>query len=177
MHFFRDCIYPTAFLPPPPLPHPHDSSRLFLMPPSDSRPAMPFSRDTPPSLNLQNNAQSSSVHTATEAPTHSRPVTPSSAHSWSSELDHDIIPPYHPGAPRTLVLCFDGTGDQFDRDVRVPFSAVGWRRHSRDPPSLTGHPELERRQVLQPAQARRQTRADGILPGARSPRSRSRSTG
>ncbi|RDX42985.1 hypothetical protein OH76DRAFT_1546730 [Lentinus brumalis] len=86
------------------------------MPPSDSRPAMPFSRDTPPSLNLQNNAQSSSVHTATEAPTHSRPVTPSSAHSWSSELDHDIIPPYHPGAPRTLVLCFDGTGDQFDRD-------------------------------------------------------------
>ncbi|KAI0713137.1 hypothetical protein C8T65DRAFT_739009 [Cerioporus squamosus] len=77
---------------------------------------MPFTRDTPASLNLQNSAQSSSAHTAPEAHSHSRPVTPSSVHSWSSELDHDIIPPYRPGAPRTLVLCFDGTGDQFDSD-------------------------------------------------------------
>ena len=29
--------------------------------------------------------------------------------------DHPIIPPSHPA--RTLVLCFDGTGDQFDADV------------------------------------------------------------
>jgi hypothetical protein len=28
----------------------------------------------------------------------------------------DIIPPFHEN--RTLVLCFDGTGDQFDADVR-----------------------------------------------------------
>ncbi|KAH9932123.1 uncharacterized protein BXZ73DRAFT_101498 [Epithele typhae] len=48
---------------------------------------------------------------------HIRPGTPSSIHSSSSECgDNDIIPPYHPLAPRTLVLCFDGTGDQFDSD-------------------------------------------------------------
>ncbi|RPD64672.1 hypothetical protein L226DRAFT_528953 [Lentinus tigrinus ALCF2SS1-7] len=81
-----------------------------------SRPAMPFTRDTPASLNLQNHAQGSSAPAAPEAHSHSRPLTPSSVHSWSSELDHDIIPPYHPGARRTLVLCFDGTGDQFDSD-------------------------------------------------------------
>ncbi|KAI0368947.1 hypothetical protein BV20DRAFT_947314 [Pilatotrama ljubarskyi] len=38
-----------------------------------------------------------------------------SRHSSSSETgDSDIVPPYHPA--RTLVLCFDGTGDQFDTD-------------------------------------------------------------
>ncbi|KAI0673865.1 hypothetical protein C8Q78DRAFT_969172 [Trametes maxima] len=36
-------------------------------------------------------------------------------HSSSSETgDLDVVPPYHPA--RTLVLCFDGTGDQFDLD-------------------------------------------------------------
>ncbi|KAH9854307.1 hypothetical protein C2E23DRAFT_883906 [Lenzites betulinus] len=38
-----------------------------------------------------------------------------SAHTSSSETgDGDIVPPYHPA--RTLVLCFDGTGDQFNTD-------------------------------------------------------------
>ncbi|KAI0756455.1 hypothetical protein C8Q80DRAFT_1092774 [Daedaleopsis nitida] len=32
----------------------------------------------------------------------------------SSPANMDIVPPYHPA--RTLVLCFDGTGDQFDAD-------------------------------------------------------------
>ncbi|KAM5539909.1 hypothetical protein V8D89_006412 [Ganoderma adspersum] len=39
--------------------------------------------------------------------------------SSSSEMgDNHIIPPYNAGAPvpRTLVLCFDGTGDEFDSD-------------------------------------------------------------
>ncbi|KAI0354699.1 hypothetical protein OH77DRAFT_1425794 [Trametes cingulata] len=36
-------------------------------------------------------------------------------HSSSGEApDLDVVPPYHPA--RTLVLCFDGTGDQFDQD-------------------------------------------------------------
>ncbi|KAH9854308.1 hypothetical protein C2E23DRAFT_68019 [Lenzites betulinus] len=36
-------------------------------------------------------------------------------HTSSDETgDLDIVPPYHPA--RTLVLCFDGTGDQFDQD-------------------------------------------------------------
>ncbi|KAL1951078.1 hypothetical protein VTO73DRAFT_227 [Trametes versicolor] len=39
----------------------------------------------------------------------------SAEHSSSSETgDMDIVPPYHPA--RTLVLCFDGTGDQFNTD-------------------------------------------------------------
>ncbi|KAI8981358.1 hypothetical protein BD414DRAFT_549728 [Trametes punicea] len=45
-------------------------------------------------------------------------TTPESSdirHSSSGETgDLDIVPPYHPA--RTLVLCFDGTGDQFDAD-------------------------------------------------------------
>ncbi|KAI0640162.1 hypothetical protein C8Q77DRAFT_114336 [Trametes polyzona] len=36
-------------------------------------------------------------------------------HASSDENgDLDVVPPYHPA--RTLVLCFDGTGDQFDQD-------------------------------------------------------------
>jgi hypothetical protein len=31
----------------------------------------------------------------------------------------DIIPPKH--GNRTIILCFDGTGDQFDEDVRIIF--------------------------------------------------------
>lgn len=31
------------------------------------------------------------------------------------DIDIDVVPPYHEA--RTLVLCFDGTGDQFDSDV------------------------------------------------------------
>ena len=34
------------------------------------------------------------------------------------QWDHDIIPRTHDS--RTLVLCFDGTGDKFDSDVRKP---------------------------------------------------------
>ncbi|RDX42988.1 hypothetical protein OH76DRAFT_1361801 [Lentinus brumalis] len=34
--------------------------------------------------------------------------------SESEGEEHAIVPPYHPA--RTLVLCFDGTGDQFDAD-------------------------------------------------------------
>lgn len=35
--------------------------------------------------------------------------------------DHDtaVIPSYHESRGRTLVLCFDGTGDQFNVDVRA----------------------------------------------------------
>ena len=31
--------------------------------------------------------------------------------------DSNVIPPYHDA--RTLVVCFDGTGDQFNADVRA----------------------------------------------------------
>lgn len=36
----------------------------------------------------------------------------------SVEATDDVIPPVH--THRTLVLCFDGTGDQFDTDVSSP---------------------------------------------------------
>jgi hypothetical protein len=43
--------------------------------------------------------------------------------SSSSDLEDkyhldEIIPPTH--SNRTIVLCFDGTGDQFDEDVCIP---------------------------------------------------------
>ena len=31
--------------------------------------------------------------------------------------DNSVLPPFHEA--RTLVVCFDGTGDQFDADVRA----------------------------------------------------------
>ncbi|PIL31279.1 hypothetical protein GSI_05977 [Ganoderma sinense ZZ0214-1] len=55
--------------------------------------------------------------TGSEASSSSPPLQhrQQSRHSSSSETgDCDIIPPSHPA--RTLVLCFDGTGDQFDTD-------------------------------------------------------------
>ncbi|KAL1951075.1 hypothetical protein VTO73DRAFT_224 [Trametes versicolor] len=89
----------------------------------DSRPTMPLSApSSPPSLGarLENRSQSPSRTGRTSSESghsHLRPTTPTSVHSSSSELgDNDIIPPYDPAAPRTLVLCFDGTGDQFDSD-------------------------------------------------------------
>ncbi|EJF67348.1 hypothetical protein DICSQDRAFT_77001 [Dichomitus squalens LYAD-421 SS1] len=71
-----------------------------------------------PNLGTRATTQSTgSRHSSEAAPSLPRPMTPSSVHSSSSETgDNDIIPPYHPAAPRTLVLCFDGTGDQFDSD-------------------------------------------------------------
>ncbi|KAI0370474.1 hypothetical protein BV20DRAFT_1035927 [Pilatotrama ljubarskyi] len=83
---------------------------------------MPLSPPTSPSslgTRMQHRSQSParSGRTSCESGhSHLRPTTPTSVHSSSSELgDNDIIPPpCNPRAPRTLVLCFDGTGDQFD---------------------------------------------------------------
>lgn len=49
----------------------------------------------------------------------------SSLPSSASEMeDNNIVPPLLStgdlAPPKTLVLCFDGTGDQFDSDVRHP---------------------------------------------------------
>ncbi|KAI0829012.1 hypothetical protein BC628DRAFT_1337562 [Trametes gibbosa] len=82
---------------------------------------MPPSAPTAPSSlgpRVENRSQSPAGRTSSESGhSHLRPTTPASVHSSSSELgDNDIIPPYDPATPRTLVLCFDGTGDQFDSD-------------------------------------------------------------
>ena len=49
----------------------------------------------------------------------------------SNGIQYDVIPDNHP--PRTLVLCFDGTGDCFDADVRGSITAfnVHVYNHSR----------------------------------------------
>ncbi|KAF9076901.1 hypothetical protein BDP27DRAFT_1312791 [Rhodocollybia butyracea] len=52
---------------------------------------------------------------ASEAPTNS----PTHAHSRplrDRKVDSDVIPPHENIDHRTLILCFDGTGDQFDAD-------------------------------------------------------------
>jgi hypothetical protein len=33
--------------------------------------------------------------------------------------DDIVIPPYYNARARTLILCFDGTGDQFNANVRI----------------------------------------------------------
>ncbi|OSD00890.1 hypothetical protein PYCCODRAFT_1370341 [Trametes coccinea BRFM310] len=75
--------------------------------------------NSPSSLAAHSRSQAASGRTSSDSG-HSRlrPTTPTSVHSSSSELgDNDIIPPPDPAAARTLVLCFDGTGDQFDSDT------------------------------------------------------------
>ena len=172
-------IIAKAFFPCPPRTFTtlHDP---LLRPPADPRTIMsPVSDTRPPALGLHNHAQTTgSARTSFESPrpppAHLRPQTPSSVHSSSSEFgDADIIPRYNPAAPRTLVLCFDGTGDQFDSDVRTsypsPHRALGGGGGARPLPLCDAdraRAELKRRQVLQPAQARRPPRADGVLPGA-----------
>ncbi|KAF9466841.1 hypothetical protein BDZ94DRAFT_1295336 [Collybia nuda] len=52
--------------------------------------------------------------TLTSSPPQMEPLSSSSSHD-SREIP-DIIPPESPSRSRTLVLCFDGTGDQFDSD-------------------------------------------------------------
>ncbi|KAI0778877.1 hypothetical protein BD413DRAFT_465419 [Trametes elegans] len=85
---------------------------------------MPATPPKPPPVNAPQNSSSSdadqspfstwdkSTRYASTAPTDSPRM---SRHSSSSENDNtDIVPPSHPA--RTLVLCFDGTGDQFNTD-------------------------------------------------------------
>ncbi|KAI0368948.1 hypothetical protein BV20DRAFT_434793 [Pilatotrama ljubarskyi] len=52
-----------------------------------------------------------SIWDSVDSPTSSNGMQRSSS---GDTLDYDVVPPYHPA--RTLVLCFDGTGDQFDAD-------------------------------------------------------------
>ncbi|OBZ79069.1 hypothetical protein A0H81_01440, partial [Grifola frondosa] len=74
---------------------------------------------TPPPIS-QTYSTSTEGSSTTGTSTFSRPdsatsplTSPSTDHSFSGP-DNDIIPTSHPA--RTLVLCFDGTGDQFDSD-------------------------------------------------------------
>ena len=58
---------------------------------------------------------------------------------------------------RTLVLCFDGTGDQFDDSVREPLLV--------DVAYLTLRTELQRRELCVDAEKRQKFAAAGVLSG------------
>lgn len=49
----------------------------------------------------------------------------------------DVIPPVH--THRTLVLCFDGTGDQFDADVCFSLDILTSQSHDALPAELEHH--------------------------------------
>jgi hypothetical protein len=66
-------------------------------------PAGPASRPTPLEIQLASTLKSTD---ATQTPPSVGP----------GAYDDSVVPPFH-GTARTLVLCFDGTGDQFDEDV------------------------------------------------------------
>lgn len=45
----------------------------------------------------------------------SSPVATSPVATHAPQWTDDVVPPRHDG--RTLIVCFDGTGDKFDGDV------------------------------------------------------------
>jgi hypothetical protein len=97
---------------------PPQASRQLALPP-------PLDLDMPEPLQV---AQTHSEPSTMRSPTlRDAPKTPPSA--GPGAVDHTVIPPSH--RARTLVICFDGTGDQFDSDVR---------RHFFIPPRVTGSP-------------------------------------
>jgi len=57
------------------------------------------------------------IRTQTTSPLTSLDDTQTPPTAGPGAYDVTVIPPSHDA--RTLVLCFDGTGDQFDADVRV----------------------------------------------------------
>lgn len=74
-------------------------------------------------------------------PAAARTLTQSPTSSSPTRWDREVIPETHNN--RTLVLCFDGTGDKFDEDVRKPTTPF---HHYHQPRSRVTI-ELERRPV------------------------------
>jgi hypothetical protein len=82
---------------------PPRTNRELFLPPLDSDINMPVPTPGPIQTNLKTPLSTS---TAMDSPPSAGP----------GAYDSTVIPPSH--SARTLVLCFDGTGDQFDTDVR-----------------------------------------------------------
>ena len=82
--------------------------------------------------------------------------TPPYQHSREWKPDPDS-----PDRRRTLVVCFDGTGDSFDQDVSGPFPPSP----SRLGPLNTAFTELQRRPILGHVEERRSHKAARLLPG------------
>ncbi|GLB43692.1 putative uncharacterized alpha/beta hydrolase domain (DUF2235) [Lyophyllum shimeji] len=74
---------------------------------------MPSSQESKPSINKKGLSIDSPA-AFDQYPGFTKTTSPGGESSTGSFDDDDIIPPTH--HHRTLVLCFDGTGDQFDED-------------------------------------------------------------
>ena len=69
----------------------------------------------------------------------------------------NVVPPKH--KHRTLIVCFDGTGDKFDNDVGL----VHFR--PRRTKANDGFPEFQCRSINLDVEEGQQPRANGVLPG------------
>ena len=89
-----------------------------------------------------------------------RKLTESPTNLSQAQRDFEIIPETHNN--RTLVLCFDGTGDKFDSDVRNPTLNVFPYHHL---PHHRIMAEFQRRPVYITPQEGQQARTNGLLSG------------
>jgi len=69
----------------------------------------------------------------------------------------NVVPPIHKN--RTLIVCFDGTGDKFDNDVSL--TCFRPRRAK----ASDGLPEFQRRSIHLDVEEGQQARANGVLSG------------
>ncbi|SRR6266403_1202568 len=83
---------------------------LFSLPPLDFD--MSPSKSEPSTVRLPQ-----PIRTQLTDPTDSTDKSQSPPSVGPGAFDPSVIPPSHPDRSRTIVLCFDGTGDYFDADV------------------------------------------------------------
>jgi len=69
----------------------------------------------------------------------------------------NVVPPFHKN--RTLIVCFDGTGDKFDGDVSLMYF------QPRRTKVNDGLPEFQRRTIHLYVEEGQQARANGVLSG------------
>ncbi|KAH9060279.1 hypothetical protein EDB87DRAFT_624001 [Lactarius vividus] len=87
---------------------PPSAIRELLLPPLDVDMPVPVSSSRQPPTPVQ---------TQSKSPRSTSSRQDSLPSAGPGAYDTSVIPPSHES--RTLVLCFDGTGDQFDADVRA----------------------------------------------------------
>ena len=90
--------------------NPPSAIREIFLPPLDIEMPVrnPFGRTLP-----------KHIHTQLKTPISSSSGKDSFPSVGPGAHDNTVVPSYHESRARTLVLCFDGTGDQFSADVRI----------------------------------------------------------
>ena len=128
----------------------HFPSRSFVTFPSlnldsDMSPSAPESNSEPSAVRVPR-----PIRTHLTDPSDSSDKTQSPPSVGPGASDPTVIPPSH--HDRTVVLCFDGTGDQFDADVRVTYVTSLFTMSSVFLINRISLVELEHRSVLFDAQ-------------------------